>query len=238
MRHTHPDPGRAVLCLSADCPCLPPPQGAQVSNPWAPGQRLSSTGVGHPGCVSPLSPSSPNPFAEQQLAGSPMAMGSPLARPPVTTQSPKVPERALLQRSQLDGTSGAAAAGARGADSAAGTSTAVTTAVGGAGDGGGYGGPAAAAAAAAAPLQASTPPVQTVEGAAAVESLMGGRSGASQQQLLDPLPEGSLPSGGLREILGLMSCDAAAAANGVGAGVADFNVFLTSRWGWSVWWWW
>ena len=166
-----------------------------------------------------------------------MAMGSPLARPPVTTQSPKVPERALLQRSQLDGTSGAAAAGAGGADSAAGTSTAVTTAVGGAGDGGGYGGPAAAAAAAA-PLQASTPPVQTVEGAAAVESLMGGRSGASQQQLLDPLPEGSLPSGGLREILGLMSCDAAAAADGVGAGVADFNIFLTSRWGWSVWWWW
>jgi hypothetical protein len=31
-----------------------------------------------------------------------------------------------------------------------------------------------------------------------------------------------------------MSCDAAAAADGVGAGVADFNIFLTTRWVWHV----
>jgi hypothetical protein len=31
-----------------------------------------------------------------------------------------------------------------------------------------------------------------------------------------------------------MSCDAAAAADEVGTGVADFNIFLTTRWVW-VW---
>ncbi len=77
-------------------------------------------------------------------------------------------------------------------------------------------------------MVALEPPTQTEEGAAAVESLMGIRSGHSLLLDVAAGPEGSLPSGGLREILGLMSCDAAAAADGGVPG--GLGMFLASRW--------
>lgn len=190
-------------------------QGGQVANPFEPGQRLSTTGVGHhPAAVlQPYStPGSPNPFAEQQVAGSPMVVvcGSPNTRAPVTTESPQAPERSRMVSGDLDAPGNSL--GRQGLPSI------------------GELAPAAAAAGedhwGAVPAPAPVAPLaQTEEGAAAVEAVTGLRSGSQPEA---GGPEGSAPSGGLRGILDLMSSDAAAAADGP-PGAAGQNAYLSSQ---------
>jgi hypothetical protein len=168
-----------------------------VSNPWVPGLRLSATGVTHPAATQPISPNSPNPFVEDQLAGPPMVEGSPNTRPTVTTDSPQAPEHTRMVSGDLDGVT----AGPRsGSLPALPVTLGLSAAAVGAAGGGRRGGTP--------PLVA--PLAQTEEGAAAVESVTGLRCGPLQSGL-----EGSAPSGGLRGILELMSSDAAAAADGL-----------------------
>lgn len=198
------------VCLCCCCVCVSL-QGGQVSNPFKPGQRLSTTGVGHhPAAVlQPFSsPGSPNPFAEQQ----PMVVvsGSPNARAPVTTESPQVPEHSRMVSGDLD----AAAPGSQGRQGLASIGELAPAAAAGEDCWGGRG----CAPALVAPL------AQTEEGAAAVESLTGLRSGGLVPE--GGGPEGSAPSGGLRGILDLMSSDAAAAADGP-PGAAGLNAYLS-----------
>jgi hypothetical protein len=100
--------------------------------------------------------------------------GSPNTRPPVTTDSPQVPERTRMVSGDLDGVTAGPGSGSLPG------------------------------------LPIVAPLAQTEEGAAAVESVTGLRSGTS-----GTCPEGSAPSGGLRGILELMSSDAVAAADGL-----------------------